>query len=118
MTALLLQRPLRLLDQRLEDGGFGGGEFSQLLAVELDAGALEAVHETPVGHAVLAGSCVDALDPERAEFALPRLAVAVSVAQGFFDFLDCDPEIGARSAAIAFGELDDFLVPGVRGDAP
>src|SRR4051794_33357385 len=56
--------------------GVADGDVREDLAVELDAGELEAVHELAVAHAVLARGGVDARDPEAAEVALAVAAVA------------------------------------------
>src|SRR5919112_4492440 len=55
------------------------GDVREHLAVELDAGLLEAVHELAVAHALLARGGVDPHDPEAAEVALLVAAVAVRV---------------------------------------
>src|SRR5436305_14437853 len=59
--------------------GVANGDVGEHLAVELDLGQPQAVHELAVAHALLAGGRVDALDPEPAELALAVLAVAVRV---------------------------------------
>src|SRR3954470_11767848 len=69
--------------RRLHQGGEGGrlvdGELREDATVQLDAGQLEALHEAVVGHVVEPGRRVDAGDPQLAEVALARLAVAVGV---------------------------------------
>jgi hypothetical protein len=64
------QSGLRLSDHGLESAAFIHGEIGHGLAVELDAGQLDAVHELRIGQAFDADSRVDALDPQRAEGAL------------------------------------------------
>src|SRR4051812_49783565 len=64
------------LGESAEGLGVAHGDVGQHLAVELDAGQLEAVHERAVAHAVLARGGVDAGDPEAAEVALAVAAVA------------------------------------------
>src|SRR5687767_11524487 len=59
--------------------GVADGDVREHLAVELDAGLLEAVHELAVAHALLAGGGVDADDPQAPEVALLVAAVAVRV---------------------------------------
>src|SRR5215210_3982053 len=59
--------------------GVADGDVREHLAVELDAGLLEAVHELAVAHALLAGGGVDAHDPELAKVPLLVAAVAVGV---------------------------------------
>src|SRR5439155_5808070 len=46
------------------------GELRQALAIERDAGVLQAAHQLPVGQPVLARGRVDADDPQRPEVAL------------------------------------------------
>ena len=64
------------------------GDVGERLAVELDPGlACTPAHESVVGEAVLARRGVDADDPERAERALARLAVAVRIDERVLDLL-------------------------------
>src|SRR6476620_11478971 len=58
------------LGESAEGLGVAHGDVGQHLAVQLDPGQLEAVDERAVAHALLAGSGVDALDPQAAEVAL------------------------------------------------
>ena len=58
------------------------GDVREHLAVDLDAGLLQAVHELAVGHALVPRRGVDAGDPEPAEVALAVAAVAVGVGVG------------------------------------
>ena len=62
-----LSGPGGLVDERLEACGVLDGEIGQHLAVDLDAGLVEAVDKSAVGQPVLAHGRVDALDPQRAE---------------------------------------------------
>src|SRR4051812_10111189 len=59
--------------------GVADGDVREHLAVELDAGLLQAMHELAVRHALLARRGVDADDPETAEVTLLVAAVAVRV---------------------------------------
>jgi len=54
---------------------------------------------------MLTNACIDALDPQGAEFALACPTVTISILQGLFDLLDCDTVICAGAAAKAFAEL-------------
>src|SRR5688572_13904548 len=63
-----------LLGQRLEALSVRDGEIGQNLAVDGDPGLVQTVDKSAVGHAVLAYSRVDALNPESAERALLGLA--------------------------------------------
>ena len=57
------------------------------LAVELDAGLLQTVHETGVRNAVDAGSRVDAGDPQTTDLALLVAAVALHALHRLHDLL-------------------------------
>src|SRR6185503_3780347 len=59
--------------------GVADGDVREHLAVKLDAGRLEAVHELAVAHALLPRGRVDAHDPEPPEVALLVAPVAVRV---------------------------------------
>src|SRR3712207_6433075 len=75
------------LGESAEGLGIAHGDVGQDLAVQLDAGELQAVHERAVGHALEARGGVDAGDPQAAEVALAVAAVPVRVGvrlhQGF-----------------------------------
>src|SRR3954462_8081489 len=62
--------------------GVADGDVREHLAVELDAGDLQAVHELAVRHALLAGGRGDADDPQAAEVALLVAPVAIRVGVG------------------------------------
>ena len=59
--------------------------LSQDLAVKLDAGNLQAVHELRVRDVVQASGSVDAGDPERADLALLVAAITILILQGVLD---------------------------------
>ena len=75
------------------------------LAVDLDPGLQDTVHELRVGEAVLARRGVDALDPQAAERTLLVAPVAVGILQALLDLLDADAERRLGAATIALGEL-------------
>src|SRR5919112_4261867 len=80
MSALLGGSSRRLsggIGKSAERLGVAHGDVGQHLAVELDAGQLEAVDERAVAQAILARGGVDAHDPQAAEVALAVAAVAV-----------------------------------------
>src|SRR5215210_3125323 len=94
------------LGKTSEGLGVADGDVGQHLAVQLDTGGLEAVHEGRVAHPLAAGGRVDALDPQAPEVALAVAAVAVGVALGLEDGL-----LGALVgrvglAAVALGPLE------------
>ena len=67
------------LDDRREGFRVVHRQVGEYFPVEGDAALAEAVHQTAVGGAMLAGTGVDAGDPEAAEGALLVAAVAVGV---------------------------------------
>src|SRR6476659_5981584 len=75
------KRGLGCLGERSERLRVGDREVREHLAVELDLGLAQSVHELVVGEPVLAGAGVDADDPEPAEVALARAAVAIGVGE-------------------------------------
>src|SRR4051812_48541336 len=94
------------------------GELGKDAAVDLDAGDLEALDEAVVRHAVLAGGGVDALDPQPAEVALARLAVAVGVDEGVGDLLLRLAVQPRALPAVTAGELEDLSALLVGVDRP
>ena len=107
----------RLDGERGEVRGVGHGDLGQHLAVELDVGQLEAVHELVVRQAVLTGARVDADDPQLAELALAHAAVAVGVLAAALDLL-FRPLVGrVLSRAVALGLLEHLAALLARGDA-
>src|SRR5581483_4525621 len=68
---------LRLTGERRKGRGARHGEVRQALAIQRDAGLLQAAHELSVSEAVLPRGGVDADDPEPAE--VPLLAAAADV---------------------------------------
>src|SRR5262245_55223986 len=77
----IFERHLGLGHERCESLRLMDRQVRQHLAVDLDAGLVQAVDEAAVGQAVLAGGGVDALHPQRPEVALARLAVAIGILQ-------------------------------------
>src|SRR3954452_17097280 len=86
--------------------GVADRDVREDLAVELDAGELEAVHERAVAHAVLAGGGVDAGDPQAPEVALAVAPVAVRVGVRLHDRFLGALVVRVRLAAVALGELE------------
>src|SRR6185437_7718675 len=105
----LLQRRFRLGRKLAEAGGVVHGDVGQDLAVERDAGELQAVHELAVADLVLAGGGADADDPELAELALALLAPAVGeLERALAGFLRRAVQL-ALGEEEALGEAEDFL---------
>src|SRR5205085_10163779 len=105
---------LRKSGERL---GIAHGDVREDLAVQLDTGQLEAVHERAVAETVQAGGSVDAGDPQAAEVPLAVAPIAVRVRvrlhQRFLGAL----VIRVRLAAEALGALERraALLLGVDG---
>src|SRR4051794_9445055 len=97
------QRVLRLLHERGERAGVVDREIGEHLAVELDPGGLQAVHEPRVGDPVGSDARVDARDPEPAELCLAVAPVAVGVHAGVVHLLLREAIAHATAAGIALG---------------
>src|SRR6478609_7064224 len=112
-------RSCRLGSRRLPGGlgktseglGVADGDVGQHLAVELDLGQAQSVHQLAVAHALLAGGGVDALDPQAAELALAVLAVAVGVGARLEQLLLRALEYGPALLARVYGSLDAAHFP-------
>src|SRR5207237_138827 len=89
-------------------------DVRQHLAVELEPGEFQPVHQLRIGQPMLAGGRIDALDPQPAKIALLVAAVAIGVAQRLFDLFERDAVGAAVAAAIALGKLQNLLVAGAR----
>ena len=111
------QRDLRLLRELAEGVRVPHRQVGEHPAVDLDAGALEAVDQPPVGEVVQAGGGVDAHDPQPPEVTLAPAAVPPRVAQGVHHRLVSDLVVFVALAAMPARAGDHFLVAGVRGDA-
>src|SRR3954452_14713105 len=94
------------LSKTSEGLGVAHGDVGQHLAVELDLGQAQAVHQLAVAHALLAGGGVDPLDPQAAELALAVLAVAVGVGAGLEQLLLGPLVARVLLAAVALGPLE------------
>ena len=69
-------------------------DIRQNLAVQIDAGGLQAVHELAVGNAGFAAGRIDADNPERAVVALLVLAADIGELQAALDgLLGCAVEL-------------------------
>src|SRR5215212_3377264 len=67
------------LGKSAEGLGGGGGDVSEDIAIEVDLGLAQAVHELRVAQALAARGSVDSGDPQAAEVALLVAAVTVRV---------------------------------------
>ena len=108
---------LGLLDEGGEGRRVGHRHVGEDLAVELDLGELQAVHEGVVGEAVLAGAGVDAHDPQLAELALAHAAVAIGVLEAALDLFFGAAVARVLGAAVALGLLEDLAALLARVDA-
>lgn len=113
----LVELGLCLIGQCLESVHVMNGNVREDLAINGNAGLVEAVDKASIGEAAIACCRVDALDPEGAEIAFLYLAVAVSILTGLLDGLIGCAEGVLATAVIAFGGLDNFAVTGVGCDA-
>ena len=105
---------LGLLHQLGKARGVVHGDVGEDLAIELDAGLLEAVDELRVAGAVQLGSGGDADDPERAELALLLAAAGVGELEAALDgFLGCLVELGfcEEVTACALEDLFAAVIP-------
>ena len=75
----MCQRGLGLIDQGLKRARFAHREIGQDLAVHLDAGQRDALHELGIGQPVLTHARIDPLDPQSPEGPLADAAVAIGV---------------------------------------
>ena len=100
----------------LEGSGAVEGEVGEDLAVDLDTRLVDETHQLRVAEAVLAGSGVDALDPEGAEVAFFVLAVTVGVGKTFFPgVFGNGPHVTAASE-VAACKFQDFFTTCAGGN--
>ena len=104
-----LESSLGLFHQGGEGGLVGDGDLGEHLAVELDAGLLQAVHEAAVVDAVHLAGGADAGDPQTAEIALLQLAAHIGIPQGLHHLLVGDLEVVLFVAPIALRQLNDLF---------
>src|SRR3954468_9404406 len=100
-------------DDAAERGPLVHGDVGQDLAVQIDSGELQPVHELAVGEAFGPHRGVDALNPQGAEAALLHLAVAIGILAGLLDGLLGDTDRVLATAVIALRLLQDPLVAGL-----
>ena len=102
-------RGLGLLAQGGEGGGVMDCGLAEHLAVHVDTGNLETVHEGGVVHSVHLAARADAGDPQGAEIALLHLAAHIGVTPGLHDLLFCHLEVTGLVAPVALGEAQHFI---------
>src|SRR5436189_2099372 len=122
-------REVRMEPSRLRRGGLPGllgksaerlrivhGDVREHLAIDLDAGLVQAVDELRVAHALAPRRGVDPDDPKAPEIALFVAPVAVGVPPRAHDLLVCEPVARVLAAEIAPGLLQDLLLAPLPGD--
>ena len=92
-----------------EGNGVVDRHFAEHLAVDLDAGSLQAVHERGVVHAVELAGGGDTGDPQGAEVSLLQAAADIGVGQGLHDLLVRHFEVAGFIAPVALGELKSLV---------
>ena len=106
---------LHLLDDGLEGSGVVHSEVGQHFAVKLDVVLVKIAHKDGVRDTVDAATGIDTVDPQRTEFALLVLSVAVGVGLTFLPLVLGDGPYVFTSAPITFGAVEDFLSAGSGG---
>ena len=101
---------LDLVDEGGEAFLVEDGHVGKDLAVETDAGLLEAVHEHGVGHAVGASAGIDTGDPQTAERTLLVTAVTIGILTGAHDSLLGNTVDVIAAEAEALGKGENFLM--------
>lgn len=85
------------------------GQFSQNLAVQLDAGSLQAVDKAAVRHFVDAAGGVDSGDPESSEFTAALAAIDIRMIEGVQNGLFGDLLYIIVSTPETLGSAEKFL---------
>ncbi len=109
-SGALRQSGSGLLDDLCKRLGIVHGHIGKDLAIELDTGLFESVHECGVVHIVQTARRIDTDDPELSEFTFLLFSVAVSVYQASLNLLFRFPEVFSSSAVEAFCKLQNLLV--------
>ena len=98
---------LSLGNDGLEGGGVVHCQVGKHLAVDFDAGLVQAAHQFAVGHTFQACGGIDTLNPQSAEVTFLVSTVAECVSQTFFPrILGNGPHVLA-CAIVATGQLKD-----------
>src|SRR5581483_7834494 len=79
---------LGLCDERLQASRIVHRQVGEDLAIDHDAGLLDAADELRIGQPLFARTGVDALDPQTAEVALLGAAIAIGITQRLLDALE------------------------------
>ena len=97
------------LGQLGKSSGVVDSQLSQHLAVDLDTGNLQTVHEGGIVHAVHLAGSRDTGDPQGTEVTLLQLAADISVGQGLHDSLVGNTEVLGLGTPVALGHLQNFI---------
>lgn len=113
---LSCQLGLGLVYQAAECSFVVHGQVGQHFTVDFDGSFLQAIGELAVSQAQLTGGCVDAGNPQLAEYALFGAAVTVGILTCLHDGLFGNAEYIAATTAETLGQLQNFLVTGMSRD--
>ncbi|CCF21957.1 protein of unknown function [Pseudorhizobium banfieldiae] len=108
----VLESLLGSLDEGTEGSRLMDRHVGQDLAVDFDAGLVQAVDEAAVGEAGFADGCVDTLDPQGAEVALLNPTVAGGILARTVDRGLCGADGVLAAAVEALGGLEGLGVLG------
>ncbi len=97
--------------QRGEGLRTADGQVGQGFSVELDAGLLEAIHESRVGQFVLSGRGVDPRDPEATEGAFFLLPVPIGVLPTLLNGVLRRPVEILAAAEVSLGNPENLFLP-------
>ena len=124
-SLILPCRAAKLCELRLRDFGQGGeaccvvdGHLCKHLAVDVDLGQLQAVHELAVGKAVQACCSVDTGDPQGSHIALSLLSSCKCGSHCAHDRLLSNSVLFGSCASVALRELQDSVMLSAGIHAP
>ena len=100
-----------LCNDRLETFGIIESDLGQCLAVQVDVGLLQTVHEYAVAGAIEAAGGIDPLDPQGAEIALLQFTAIIGVREAFLNAVLGNGVNVLAAAEAAFGHIKDLLPP-------
>ena len=103
--SLNLYRSLDLFAKRCESGFVVYGHIGEYLSIQFDIHLVESIDKATVIQAILAGTSVNAGDPEFSEITFFIPAIAISVSARFHDSLIGDTKGFALVTKIASGLL-------------
>src|ERR1700680_551528 len=104
-------------DQLAEGLGVANRQVREHLAIDVDPGQLQSVHELVVRHPLAARGGVDPRDPQLAHVPLAGTPVAIGIFERMEHGLVRRPEQGPVRHPEPLGEVEDLLVAPPGGDA-